>query len=88
MSVKELFSYFTSALISEWTVLPLSKSPQTPILRLSSLPFSQLSVTMSVKVWVGWRCPPSPQLITGISEYREAAIAVPSTGWRIAIMSA
>ena len=56
--------------------------------RLSSLPFSLYSVTISARVCVGWRWPPSPAFIIGAGEYIAAASAEPSTGWRIAIISA
>ena len=51
-----------------------------PMVRLSSLPFSSLSVSRSVSVCVGWRCPPSPALITGQSAVSAAAFTEPAVG--------
>ena len=75
-----LFGKHTIALIREWTVLPFLRSPQKPMVRLSSLPFSSLSVSRSVSVCVGWRCPPSPALITGQSAVSAAAFTEPAVG--------
>ena len=72
----------------EWTVRPNFRSPQQPITRLSSRPFSRLMVSRSVRVWVGWWWPPSPALITGTVAFMEATKGAPSLGWRMAMMSA
>ena len=76
------------AAISEWTVRPNFKSPHTPMVRWSSLPFSRLMVNRSVSVWVGCRWPPSPALITGTVAAMDATSGAPSLGWRMAMMSA
>ena len=81
------FLYLISELISEWTVRPNFKSPHNPIVKLSNLFFSQDIVNKSVKVCVGWLCPPSPAFIIGTSDFKDATSGAPSFGCLIAIIS-
>ena len=53
MKRKFTLSYIDKAVASEWTVLPNVRSPQSPIVKLSSLPSSFLIVIKSNNVWVG-----------------------------------
>ena len=71
-----------------WTVRPNFRSPQKPTVRSSNRPFSWRMVSRSVRVWVGWLCPPSPALITGARACWLATRGAPSLGWRMAMMSA
>ena len=64
----------------ECTVRPYLRSPQSPTVRLSRRPSSVFSVRRSVSVWVGWRCPPSPALITGQFAESAAALTQPAAG--------
>ena len=80
--------YLESALIREWTVLPNFKSPHKPIVKLLNLFFLYDIVSKSVKVCVGWLCPPSPAFIIGIFDFSDATSGAPSFGCLIAIISA
>ena len=53
-----------------------------------SQPLQGAEVIRSVRVWVGCWWPPSPALMTGISEWRAATRGAPSLGWRMAQISA
>ena len=82
------FSYRLSAAMSECTVRPNFRSPQRPIVKSESRPFSRRIVIRSVSVCVGWLCPPSPALMIGTVECIAPTIGAPSFGWRMAMMSA
>ena len=81
-------SNLARALMREWTVRPFFRSPHRPTDSPSTLPRRRVMVVRSAVVWVGCMCPPSPALITGTSEYREAALAAPSLGLRMTTTSA
>ena len=74
--------------MSECTVRPNFKSPQKPMVKPPSRPFSRRMVSRSASVCVGWQWPPSPALTIGTGDFAAAAIGAPSFGWRIAMMSA
>ncbi len=86
--MKRTFSYRMSASIRECTVRPNFRSPQRPMVMSPSVPWRERIVMRSVSVCVGCWCPPSPALMTGISDFWEATSGAPSLGWRMAQMSA
>ena len=83
-----MFSNFAIALMREWTVRPFFRSPHRPMDSPSARPSRRVMAVRSAMVWVGCMWPPSPALMTGTSEYSEAALADPSQGVRMTTTSA